>query len=119
MPIDVSQVLALGQGIGSAARAVTTATNKTVRESTKAVERGAKSRAPVDTGELRGSITSATRGNTGQVSAGARYAFYNEYGTSKMAPQPFMIPAVEAEEPKFVTSLEAAALAAIAKAIGG
>lgn len=63
----------------------------------------AKRRAPVATGELRNSIvsTSVTAGKTAEVHVGAEHGIYNEYGTYKMAPQPFFGPACEAVAPEF------------------
>lgn len=63
------------------------------------VERRAKQLAPVDTGRLRSSITSglAEDGSTvaGLVGTDVDYAVHVEYGTYRMAPQPFMRPALE------------------------
>lgn len=62
-----------------------------------------KRRAPVATGELRNSIVSSsvTAGKTAEVIVGAEHGIYNEYGTYKMAPQPFFHPAIEAIAPEF------------------
>lgn len=53
--------------------------------------------APVDSGELRAGISS---GRTGTLSAAVRssapHSAMVEYGTSKMAPQPYMLPAAQA-----------------------
>ena len=51
----------------------------------------ATSSAPVRTGELRGSIRKDTSGLGRRVYAPVRQAFYQEYGTSVMAPQPFLM----------------------------
>ena len=48
---------------------------------------------PVDTGELRGSISQQKRGEGWAVVASAPHAAYVEYGTSKMAAQPYLRPA--------------------------
>lgn len=52
---------------------------------------------PVDTGFLRSSITYETKetrvGATGEVGPTADYGDYVESGTSRMAPQPYMLPA--------------------------
>lgn len=119
MPLDMSQVAALGADLKGASRGIKKEASKTVRESAKAVERGAKARAPKDTGTLAAEIYSATRGSSAQITAPTRYAQFNEYGTSRMAPQPFMIPALEAEAPQFTKKLEDAAANAVTGAIGG
>lgn len=66
------------------------------------IEAAAKMRAPVDTGYLRSSIhTQPTGPLDSEVIAGADYAVYVEYGTRRMAPQPYMTPAAEAARPGF------------------
>lgn len=70
------------------------------------VEASAKLRAPVDTGNLMNSISTGPLKRSGDgisidITAGASYAGYIEDGTSKMAPQPFMGPAVEEVGPDY------------------
>lgn len=69
----------------------------------------ARELAPVDTGYLRASITTATGsdGSTvwGEVTAGAEYATFLENGTSRMAPQPFMRPARETVKPAWLAAM--------------
>ena len=66
-------------------------------------EADAKALAPVDTGNLRNSITTAVTGDglTAAVVATASYAPFVELGTSRMAPQPFMGPATDRNTPLF------------------
>ena len=55
--------------------------------------------APVDTSALRNSIPSESHMETDLlyiVQDGVEYGIFQELGTSKMAAQPFLIPAVEA-----------------------
>jgi HK97 gp10 family phage protein len=68
----------------------------------------AKNRAPVDTGNLKGSIGHSdlrTVGSTGTIGGEfgptANYGEYVELGTSRMAPQPFMGPAADLITPGF------------------
>lgn len=63
----------------------------------------ARSRAPVDTGYLRSSISSVSveAGKTAEVIVGANYGAYVEYGTYKMAAQPYLGPAVDEHEAEF------------------
>jgi HK97 gp10 family phage protein len=64
------------------------------REARKIAER-ARDMAPVDTGELRGSIHARPTGHkSAEVVAEARYAAYVEFGTYKMSAQPFFMPAL-------------------------
>lgn len=60
------------------------------------VERDAKILAPVDTGAMRNSIRSDPVDDlTWQVSVGQDYSKFVEFGTSRMAAQPFLTPALE------------------------
>lgn len=63
------------------------ATRTETRAAKNAVQR-IKRRAPVDTGELRDSIHQ----DGGRVVAEAEHAGYVEFGTYKMAAQPYFIP---------------------------
>ena len=60
------------------------------------VEGISKALAPVDTGALKNSIgTKRQKQNEWRVHDGVEYGIYQELGTSKMAAQPFMVPAAE------------------------
>jgi len=64
------------------------------------VDRAAKQLCPVDRGRLRSSITNEI-GQDGQglvvtIGTNVEYAPYVELGTSKMAAQPYLLPALEA-----------------------
>ena len=60
--------------------------------------------APLETGALRNSILSESK-MTGEltftVQDGVEYGVYQEFGTSRMAAHPFMIPAIEKWAQKF------------------
>lgn len=64
------------------------------------VDRAAKGLCPVDTGRLRSSITNEIGedgdGLVATIGTNVEYAPYVELGTSKMAAQPFLLPALEA-----------------------
>lgn len=70
-------------------------------------EADAKRLAPVDTGNLRNSITTAVTGDglTAAVVATASYAPFVELGTSRMAPQPFMGPATDRNKEAFYDAM--------------
>ena len=53
----------------------------------------AKMLCPVDTGNLRNSITHAVEGISAYIGTNVEYAPYVEYGTSKTRAQPFLQPA--------------------------
>ena len=120
MGLDMSEVQALAGKIKGASGDLGKDTTKALTKSAKAVERGAKQRAPKDTGTLQSEIYSATKGGrVAQIIAPTRYAIFNEFGTAKMAPQPFMTPALEAEAPNFLSAVEDAGTEALRKAVGG
>lgn len=79
------------------------------------MEAEAKMSAPVDTGNLKNSIAASRIGGAAwEVIAGAEYAAYVEYGTSRGAPaQPYFTPAYN----RAADNLDSA-LAQIARRIG-
>ncbi|WWT39948.1 hypothetical protein [Microcystis phage Mae-JY09] len=71
------------------------------------VEGAAKRNAPVDTGNLRGSIAASGHGLRWRVTAAAEYALYVELGTRKMSAQPYLVPALRQEMPSLLKALGA------------
>lgn len=73
-----------------------------LEEASIIVESKAAQLAPVDTGLLRKSINHRIierRGYpVGQVGTNVEYAAFQEFGTSKMAAQPFMLPALNSSK---------------------
>lgn len=92
----------LAADLGHAPAKVETGGRVVVSKTTAATERSAKAFCPVGEGDLRDSIRSVTDGLEGEVIAGTDHAEYVEDGTSHMAPQPFMTPALRAHEVEFV-----------------
>ena len=79
-----------------------------IRKTAVDIESDAKKLAPVDTGNLKGSIGHSdlrTVGRSGSLSVEigptASYGVFLEHGTSRMAPQPFMGPAADRHAPSF------------------
>lgn len=66
-----------------------------VRRTALAVERDAKAFCPVDTGNLRDSISTTVSGSSAEVGPTAEYGQFVEFGTSRMAPEAFMGPAFD------------------------
>ena len=99
---------ALSQGLPGACAAGLT-------QGVSAMADGARRLCPVDTGDLKASISArseaAADGAEGAVTAGAAHAVYVELGTSRMAARPFLLPACQAER--------GALLAAVARAVRG
>ena len=73
----------------------------------------AKELAPYRTGFLRDSIYHRVDGTTLEVGATADYASYQEFGTHKMAPHSFLIPALDANLQNFVDAVRVALLNAL------
>ena len=67
---------------------------------------------PVDTGELRGSEAQSVGSKTLTLTAGTDHAKYVEFGTRKMAAQPFMRPTVEGAAGQVGSEIASAASAA-------
>ncbi len=82
--------------LDSLARRLDTDVNGVIRTLAFRVVAHAKRSAPVDTGALRNSIsTEPVARMTYRVQDGVEYGIYQEFGTSRMAAQPFMSPALE------------------------
>jgi len=92
----------LSAASGRAEALAETAVAKTAAE----LQGRAQSAAPVDTGYLRGSISSDIRGLEAEIGPTAHYGIYLEMGTSRMAPRPFLFPALDAVEPGFLAAME-------------
>lgn len=108
MGIDASDFRKLSADLSKAAGKVGNRAQLVVRKSLVDGVAAAKNRVPVDTGNLKGSITHSdlrTVGSTGTVGGEfgptANYGEYVELGTSRMAPQPFMGPAADLIAPGF------------------
>lgn len=89
--VDFSELRKLGADIVADAAMARGAIEPAVGRATQWLHGQAVSSAPVDTGELRGSITADSSGLARRVYAPVRQSFFQEYGTSVMAPQPFLM----------------------------
>jgi HK97 gp10 family phage protein len=78
-----------------------------ITESTRKVQKTARELAPKDTGYLYRSIHRKLypRQRSGVVYTTTEYASYQEFGTSKMKAQPYMIPAVNIHRAGIVQSM--------------
>lgn len=68
-------------------------TAQAVEASCERIESFAKANCPVDSGNLRASIRAEANKTHGEVTVGAPYASYVEFGTMNQKPQPFLHPA--------------------------
>lgn len=117
-PGSMRQIRSLSRQFDLAQADTLQKTRTAVRKHALNVERGAKTRAPVDTGALRNSINTTTTGMSGNDFTGpigavvgpeVRYGVFVELGTARMAPQPYLGPAFDEVEPTFVSALDAIA----------
>lgn len=79
------------------------------------IERDAKISAPVDTGMLRGSITTTGGGSEYEIGTNVDYAPFVEFGTKYQAAQPFLFPAFEAATEDLPERIKKAVAAEIKK----
>lgn len=112
MPIDVSEVRALGARLSNAGRRVGAEASQLLRVTAFRIQADAQALAPVDTGFLKSSISPPTftgNGNAGimtaEIGPTAEYGIYQEYGTSTQPGQPFMGPAFDRQVPGFTAAL--------------
>jgi HK97 gp10 family phage protein len=85
-----------------------------VRETAVEIADRARALAPVRTGHLRDSIEATETGPyEWDVAANADYAQFVELGTSRMAPQPFLLPAAQQARAGFFQRLAAAIRSAL------
>lgn len=81
--------------------------SKLVKDTLYNIEKDAKRDCPVDTGRLRGSITTNIISTySGEVGTNVEYAEYVEYGTRYQSAQPYFEPAVDENEDKFNGALD-------------
>jgi HK97 gp10 family phage protein len=102
------QLRRLSTDIRKAAATTGRRAQQVVRKTAYDIERTAKNLVPVDTGNLKSSIghsdaRSVGRSGTLAIEIGptANYGQFVEFGTSRMAPQPYMGPAADKHEPAF------------------
>lgn len=110
MPADVSELEELAADMGKAGARVRREQTKVVKETVDRIATHAQQNAPQGpTGDLRENIKPYAAGLRGAVVSGVRYAAFVEFGTYKDAPQPYLIPAAEANEAQYLADSEAAA----------
>ena len=107
------QLRRLSADIARAAKTTGARAQIVVRKTAYDIERTAKNKVPVDTGNLKGSIghsdaRSVGRSGTLAIEIGptANYGAYVELGTSRMAPQPYMGPAADLHAPAFEQAMQ-------------
>lgn len=110
---DSTEVKLLAEAFVAGAGGVGAKAAKVLRSSALAVERDAKAVVPVDTGFLKGSITTDVEADgrfmsmSAEIGPTANYGGYVEYGTSRMSPQPYMAPAFNKNIDRFERGIAA------------
>lgn len=114
MPIDASQMFAYSAELRTYPTRLGKRAADVVRQQAKEVERGAKARAPLGpTGDLKDSIHVVVNGGGGSSSgislsvvSALRYSAYVEQGDGHGPPQPYMGPALDAQEGEFYDAMQ-------------
>ena len=105
-----SNISGFARKLAALPRRMEDAMARAVDEAAVRAAEAARSLAPVDSGELKRGITVRKYGKTeGAAVSAAPHSAMVEYGTSRMPPQPFMLPAAQAVRREFVESARAAA----------
>lgn len=103
MNISIEGISEVQGALGSYAAELAAKVARGVAKGGKIVEGEAKTLCPVSTeatrpggphGELRASITSQPHGQSCDVGTNKEYGMYVEFGTYKMAAQPYLVPAL-------------------------
>lgn len=85
--------------------------SRAVRRAEASIERRAKERSRVDTGNMRGGWQHEMMGSTeGRVFNLVSYAIFHEYGTVNVSAQPMLRPAIEETRPEFEADMRGAFL---------
>lgn len=122
MAIEIKGLESLMRKLDSMGGNVLDALDKAVRETALVAQGDARQNAPVDTGALKGSISTEfdrnAESSTGTVYTNIEYGLYQEMGTVNMPAHPFLMPALNANKDTFKKLSEAELLKAIRKAGG-
>ena len=104
---DFSELIAISADLAKASAEVTRKAQVVVRKVAADIEGSGKRNSPVDTGHLRGSIstTISNGGLSAEIGPTASYGAYVENGTRRMRPQPFMRPAADQHFPEFTEAV--------------
>ncbi len=104
--VDVSQVTRLAADFARKAVTVAFASRETLARVAREVEDEARRDAPVDTGALQGSVYLRLEDDEAVIGSPLKQGFYQEFGTSRHPPQPWLFPAGERGATKLGMGLE-------------
>lgn len=109
-----STVVIVSNNLPRFRRALTPMVAQMVAKAALDIEAHAKSMAPIDTGALANSIGAEQVGELSWVvRVGVHYGIYVEFGTFKMAAQPYLTPAFMLVGPRFVSAVKTAVKGAL------
>lgn len=103
---DFSEVIELAGTLTAGAQGVEGKAETILARTGAAIARDAKSLAPVDTGNLKNSISMTGTGLDREVSPTAEYGIYQELGTSTQPAQPYLAPALERNTSPMIQAFE-------------
>lgn len=119
MRIDVSGINALARDLTAAGPKAFVPAARVTEKAARDIERDAKAFAPVDTGNLRSSIstdvTVTGRSVLAEIGPTASYGEYVELGTSRMAPHAYLGPAFDRYAGSWADALDEVARAALGR----
>ncbi len=123
MAVEIKGLESLMAKLDAMGGNVLDALDKAVRETALAAQADARDNAPVDTGALKGSISTEfdrnAESSTGTVYTNIEYGLYQEMGTVKMAAHPYMMPALNANKSTFEQLARKELETAIKRTAGG
>lgn len=107
--VDFSELYAFGAHLEDVSREALPLARAAIQKTAADIKREAQAFAPIDTGNLRSSITYETKSLASSVEAEigptASYGHYVEYGTSRMAPHAYLGPAFDRNVSQFEQAL--------------
>lgn len=102
---DSSDVRRLEVDLTKAPGTVQRKASQAIRKTAFDIEADAKLLAPVDTGNLKNSISTDVTLLSAEIGPTASYGYYVENGTRYMSPQPYMRPAFDRRAPGLAEAL--------------
>lgn len=103
--IDDSQLGVLEVDLSTAATSSPEKVARAIAKTAHDIEADAKALAPVDTGNLKNSISTDVNGMSAEVGPTAEYGRYVEEGTSRNGPQPYLRPAFDRRLPALLHAI--------------
>ena len=101
MGIDASALRSLKVDLGKASYKATGLASAAIAKTALDIEATAKVLAPFEFGTLKNSISTTIKPLSAEIGPTVEYGLYQELGTSRMGPQPYMNPAFYKHIPAF------------------